>query len=207
MKRWDPGDGHLVTPRLKKGKPMIPPPLPPTDDRFLLICFIRACGLRRTELEQLRSRDISEDDQGHTHIHVAASAEYPERNVLVLAEFSWVVTDTLLGHRRARGRALLTLQDVQQRQSPGKLLFPLGIPLDLDVEPLRYEYAWSLYVNTIEAFAVVVYPSTFHEVAQQVKRAMGWKRMDPRMQRWIARDKRQFVRDAEDAGMLPAKQE
>lgn len=179
---------------------------PPSTDLVTLERFIKACGLRRTELEQVRCRDIGEDDQGHIQIHVAASAECPERDVPVFDSFSEAVIEALLGHALTMECAIPTLQAAQQRRSPDDLLFPLGIPKDLDVERLRYQYAWFLYVGTIEALTVISYPSTFQEVAQQVKRAMGCKRLNPHLQRWIAREKRQFVRDAKDAGILPAKQ-
>lgn len=178
----------------------------PATDRFLLEGFLKACGLRRTELEQVRCRDISEDAHGHIWVHVAASTERPERNVPVFDGFSWAVIEALLGHTLATPHNIPTLEDAKKGRLPDELLFPASIPKGLDVEPLRYQYAQFLYFGTIEALDVVSYPATFHEVAQQVKRAMGWKRLDPHLQLWMQRAKRLFLRDAEEAGMIPAKQ-
>jgi hypothetical protein len=178
----------------------------PSPGRFILEGFIKGCGLRRAELEQVRCGDISEDKQEQFWIHVAASESRPERDVPVYNDFIWAVIDALQGYSLGREYIAPTLEDAKQGRSPDELLFPLGIPLNLEIKPLRYQYARFLYFGTFVTLEVVSYPATFHEVAQQVKRAMGWKRLDPYLLLWRTQAKRCFLRNAEDAEMISAEE-
>jgi hypothetical protein len=66
-----PDEGHPVLSQERNAM------TPPSPDLSILEGFLTGCGLRRAELEQVRCRDISEDEQGRYVIHVAAIQEYP----------------------------------------------------------------------------------------------------------------------------------
>jgi hypothetical protein len=97
----------------------------------------------------------------------------------VFDDFSWAVIAALLGHTLDARDGALTLEAAKKGRSPDELLFPLGIPLDLDIESLRYCYAWFLYFGTIEALDVVSYPATFHEVARAAQACNGLEAPEP----------------------------
>src|SRR5581483_837138 len=141
--------------------------------------MVLGCGLRRMELEQLRVCDIYEKQVAgyyETHwMHVVVWESHVEREVPFLEPYLWVIDAA------RKGRA------------PDDLLFPGPLP-DLDYDLLRKEYAFILFSGMIEGRGVVSYPATFHRAGQCVKKALGLKRLDANLQRWLRRAKRDFLR-------------
>ncbi len=146
--------------------------------------MVVGCGLRRTELEQLRVCDIYEKEINgcyKTHwVHVAASESRAEREVPFLEPYLWAI------------------DAAREGRAPGDLLFPEPLP-DLDYDLLREKYAFLLFFGTLEGMDVIKYPVTFHQVGQRVKKALGLKRLDANLQRWLRHAKRDFLRMLEDA--------
>ncbi len=124
-----------------------PPPLPNEAE----VRLIEACGLRRTELLQLRVRDIRQDDEGRVWIHVARQAGRRERDVPVLA-----------GHEEA---ILALMRNVR--------MFP-GFPERVDVQRARREYASRLYYQLLRASQDPPLVGEYNEeAAREVMQALG----------------------------------
>jgi integrase len=96
------------------------PPLPFAAERQ----FVEACGLRRTELLNLRVRDIRRDEAGRLWIRVAKSRRRGEREVPVIA-----------------GNEQVILRIVEDAR-----LFP-DLPRSVDVQKARQQYARRLYYH------------------------------------------------------------
>jgi len=145
----------------------------------ILEAFVKGCGLRPVELEQLRVRDIYEETKMGVYetrwVHVEASEESPEREVPFLELYRWAIDAAI------KGRA------------PDDPVFP-ELP-DLDYDQLREEYADLLFFGTLDSLGVVRYPTTFHEMGQRVKRALGLKRLDKTLQSWLRQAKRDFLHE------------
>lgn len=88
--------------------------------------FVKATGLRRSELLNLLVRDIYRDEEGRLWIHVAKSRRMGIREVPVLTEHEQVIS--------------LAIQNAQ-------LFFDL--PSNLDVQYKRKQYALLLYTQLI----------------------------------------------------------
>lgn len=146
--------------------------------------IVSGCGLRRTELEQLRVCDVYEKKVAGYYetrwVHVAASELNAEREVPYISPYLWAIDAVMEG------------------RASSDLLFPEPLP-DLDYDQLRDQYASLLFFGTLEGMDVIRYPLTFHQVGQKVKKALGLKRLDATLQRRLRSAKRDFLRTAEDA--------
>jgi hypothetical protein len=129
-----------------------PPPLPNEAE----VQFIEACGLRRSELLNLRVRDIHHDEEGRVRIHVAKNAGRSEREVPVLA-----------GHEK---KILDHIQNLR--------LFP-DFPELVDVLLARKMYARFLYYQLLRAKQELPpFDEYDEEAAREVMKALGHDRLD-----------------------------
>lgn len=129
-----------------------PPPLPNEAE----VRFIEACGLRRSELLNLRVRDIRQDGEGRVWIHVAKNAGRSEREVPVLA-----------GHEKK------VLEHIQNLR-----LFP-NFPELVDVLLARKMYARMLYYQFLRAKQKLsAFDEYDEEAAREVMKALGHDSLD-----------------------------
>jgi integrase len=141
----------------------------------LVETFVKACGLRKAELERLRVRDFSEEHHDfwyETHwVHVDAFEDVPAHEVPIEPNRVWIV---------AR---------VCQDRGPDDLVFP-ELP-DLDYDQLREEYADGLFQCYYEALGLTGAPNNLPELGQHLKQALGLRHYDEkrrRVMRWARRD-------------------
>lgn len=156
--------------------------------------LLKSCGLRRAELERLRVGDIRQDDDGQIWLHIAESEASPARDVQVLDPFSWAIVDVLARRIPSNPEDAVPFKEALKGKSPDELLIS-SVPSDLDFEEARRAYAWWLYVGTIESLGVVSYPSTFNEVGERVRLALGLPKIDPTIRECMRRAKRDFMRE------------
>lgn len=129
-----------------------PPPMPYEAE----VRFVRACGLRRAELLNLRVSDIRRDDKGRLWIHVARQAGRGERDVPVLAGHEEVIL------ARVRNLRLFTA-------FPGQFYVQMG----------RQEYARGLYYQLLRAPQDPPQIRKYNEeAARKVMQALGHDNLD-----------------------------
>src|SRR6266487_130037 len=168
--------------------------------------LLKSCGLRRAELERLRLGDITQDDEEQIWLHVAESEESPARDVPIIDDRAilailtgqfWLIEDELSEETRRRLRRRwkpIRFQEIIRKRATDDLLVSSLSP-DLDFEQCRHEYAWYLYFGTIEALGVVEYPTTFNELGEQVRLALGLPKIDEMIRGFMRRAKRDFMRE------------
>ena len=129
-----------------------PPPLPYSAEYE----FLEACGLRRSELLDLRVRDIHQDEEGRLWIHVPRSRRRGSREVLILA-----------GHEQV---VLGFIQDAR--------LFS-DLPRGIDVQHHRKQYASMLYSQLLRITPQPYSAGKYNiEVVRAVMRALGHTNLD-----------------------------
>jgi hypothetical protein len=145
--------------------------------------FVKACGLRKCELERLRVCDIYQANRDFQYenywIHVDAFEGTPDHEVPFMSSCEWIIAVICKGH------------------SSDDLLF-IDLP-DLDYEGLREEYADDLFWGYYETLGLTGAPHSIQQLGQHLKQALGMRYYDEkrrRMMRWAHRDMRR------EAGIL-----
>lgn len=142
--------------------------------------FVKACGLRKAELERLRVRDFSQEHHDfwfeEQWIHVDAFEDIPAHDVPFEPNQEWIIAK------------------VCQGRDPDDLVFPT-LP-DLDYEGLREEYAAGLFQSYYESLGLTGAPNNIRELGQHLKEALGLRHYDEkrrRVMRWASRDMRRML--------------
>ena len=142
--------------------------------------FVKACGLRRSELEHLCVQDFYRRPHSSRYYtqwaHVNADGDIPEHEVPFIPDHEW------------------TIAYLVKDRDPDDNVFS-HLP-DLDYESLRESYAWNYFMDQYEILGTWRGLRSPHEMGQDVKHVLGLRRLDKTRQawmRWACRDwKRQF---------------
>ena len=139
----------------------------------IVATFVKACGLRKAELERLRVRDFYEGHHDGSYeeqwIHVDGFEDIPAHEVPFLSNDEAVCQD----------------------RSPDDLVLP-ALP-DLDYEELREVYADELFLISYEAFGATGAPNSISGLGKLLKEALGLRRYDAkrrRVMRWASHNLR-----------------
>jgi hypothetical protein len=152
----------------------------PTYEQIVKL-FVKACGLRRTELERLRVSDFYRKKRDFFYelqwIHVAADGDIPAHEVPFMEADEWTIASLI------------------KNRTSDDLVFPL-LP-ELDYEALREAYAWDYFLGEYQTMGAMQGPGSLHEVGQHVKQALGLPRLDKTRQAWLRWARRDGKRQTE----------
>lgn len=139
--------------------------------------FVKACGLRKTELERLRVRDFYKGHHDGSYeeqwIHVDAFEDIPAHKVPFLSNNEGIIAA------------------VCQDRGSDDLVFPT-LP-DLDYEELREAYADELFIIYYDSLGATGAPNSISGLGKLLKGALGLRRYDEkrrRVMRWASHDLR-----------------
>jgi len=140
--------------------------------------FVKACGLRKAELERLRVRDFyrgGDHDFGFEEqwIHVDVFEDIPAHEVPFIGDDEWIIAKLC------------------QDRGPDDLVFS-ALP-DLDYEELREAYADELFLIYYDSLGATGAPNSISELGKLLKGALGLRRYDEKRRRvmhWASHDLR-----------------
>jgi hypothetical protein len=147
----------------------------------LVETFVKACGLRKAELERLRVRDFyrgGEHEFGFEEqwIHVDAFEDIPAHEAPYMGNNEWIIAELCKG------------------RGPDDLVFS-SLP-DLDYEEQREEYADGLFMVYYDSLGATGAPHNIPGLGKLLKGALGLRHYDEkrrRAMRWASRDMRRMA--------------
>jgi hypothetical protein len=143
----------------------------------IVTCFVKACGLRKAELERLRVRHFYYGSHPFAHeelwIHVDAFEDIPAHEVPYADSDDRIIAELCKGKEA---------DDLVFSELP-----------DLDYEGLREEYADEMFEVYYDSFGMTGAPNCISELGQLLKQALGLRHYDEkrrRLMRWASRNHR-----------------
>lgn len=130
-----------------------------------LVTFARATGLRRSELRDVRVRDVSRKEQGQLVVHVTNGKGGRSRDVPVLPGYEQHILAVIDG------------------RPPGERVFR-SIPKHMNVHGYRRAFAQARYLDYAPEYALPPRDCRLkaqdydHEAAREVSRSLGHNRLD-----------------------------
>ena len=146
----------------------------------IISTFVRVSGLRKSEVERLKVRDISFKKRPFVYnvcwVHVEADGDIPAHDAPVFMEHRWL------------------LRQICQGRAPDERIFPV-LP-DVNYEQLRQEYEQELFLLAYDGLGSTGSLISLQAITYLVKDALGLRYQDDTLRsllRWARRDLKRWL--------------